>query len=109
MQNYDRSTKILLFLLVLGVWGLLLRPLFPSLVTHAQKAQPKPQPQASTKAYGILLLDEKQGWNVNGSGTGSLVTTGLIGGLQQLPSGGWKLHSVVPGANGTGYSIIVEK
>lgn len=113
MQSFDRSTKILLFLLVLGVWGLLLRPLFPSLITHAQKtqpkSQPKPQPQISTKAYGILLLDEKQGWNVNGSGTGSLVTTGLIGGLQQLPSGGWKLHSVVPGANGNGYSIIVEK
>lgn len=108
MPLYDRSIKILLFLLVIGVWGLLLRPYFPTPVAQAQKAVSRAQTPKLEKSYGVLLLDPDIGWNVNNKGISSVVTNGLIHGLRQLPSGGWKLHSVVQGANGNGYTIIVE-
>ena len=36
----DRTTKLMLALIILGLWGLLLRPVFTPLPTQAQQSQP---------------------------------------------------------------------
>ena len=42
MNNLDRTSKSLLLLLVVGVWGLLLRPFFTPPPVQAQSPSPKP-------------------------------------------------------------------
>jgi hypothetical protein len=36
----DRTTKLMLALIILGLWGLLLRPVFMPVPTQAQQSQP---------------------------------------------------------------------
>ena len=43
----DRTIKVLLTLLVIGVWGLLLRPLFPISPAYAQDQKANPLPPMS--------------------------------------------------------------
>ena len=54
MNNLDRTTKALLLLLVIGVWGLLLRPFFLPAAAHAQV----PIPPQKTKQTAISVAGE---------------------------------------------------
>jgi hypothetical protein len=54
MNKLDRTSKTLLFFLVVGVWGLLLRPFFLPTVVQAQTS---PIPQR-TKQTALVAVGE---------------------------------------------------
>jgi hypothetical protein len=62
MYKLDRMTKVLLALLVIGVWGFLLRPVIQLPNTQAQSRsetnQPSNTPQV-IKARGLIIVDER--------------------------------------------------
>ena len=62
-MTIDRTTKILLALLVIGVWGLLLRPVFEPVTARA----------AETQTINLHLSAEPIVLTVNHSGNGSSV------------------------------------
>ena len=56
MNNLDRTSKTLLFFLVVGIWGLLLRPFFLPAVVQAQtSAIPQRTKQTALVAAGEYL------------------------------------------------------
>lgn len=63
MNNADRKTKILLVLLVLGVWGLLLQSVFQFTRAEAQTKTANKESSDQTlqviKARGLIIVDEK--------------------------------------------------
>ena len=62
MYKLDRATKILLALLVIGVWGLLLRSIIQMPITQAQSKPENGQlgnaPQV-LRARGLIIVDER--------------------------------------------------
>src|SRR6476646_6442229 len=56
MNNLDRTSKVLLLLLVIGVWGLLVRPFFFPVAAHAQVlATPQKTKQTAISVTGEFL------------------------------------------------------
>lgn len=100
MKNLDRSLKVLLALLVIGVWGLLIRSIFTAV-------SPSAQAQAR-KQYAVIASDKNDKLIIGGAGTLALSGTGLQIALEEIPRQGWRLHSVVSPQAG-GYVVIVER
>lgn len=68
MQNSDGLTKLLLILLVVGVWGLLIKSFFPASSIQTQ----------SRKQYVIGAIDEHGKIRFDGSGSSiGLTASGL--------------------------------
>jgi hypothetical protein len=117
MQNGDRAFKILLLLLVIGVWGLLLSPFIRGYASQKPGRTDKPEPAKPPQAqrqYSAWVDDDKSGTlQIGGDGTISLTAAGLMKALEETPRQGWKAHSVVHksrgGGYGGGYVVIVEK
>ena len=62
MHKRDRLTKFLLGLLVIGVWGLLVRSIIQLPNTQAQSKSEKEQPSNTAqvlKARGLIIVDER--------------------------------------------------
>jgi hypothetical protein len=62
MYKLDRMTKILLALLVIGVWGLLLRSAIQMPIIQAQSKSEKAQSNNAAqvlKARGLIIVDER--------------------------------------------------
>jgi len=101
-QHPDRCTKVLLALLVLGVWGLLLRPVAQVLPAEAQSRP--------LKQYGVCSVNNEGKVSINGAGFIGLNANELQTAFQLVPKSGWRVHSVLPGAGGmSAYVVIVEK
>jgi hypothetical protein len=58
MNAQDRQVKVLLALLVIGVWGLLLRPLLPATKAHAQKPKQREYMVINAYYYGYIMSDQ---------------------------------------------------
>jgi hypothetical protein len=101
MLKTERFLKVLLTLLVVGVWSLLLTNIFSANSSQAQ-AQARRQ-------YGVWVAEENNNLVINGVGSAALTATGLQGALANTPRLGWKLHSVVYNSVVGGYTVIVEK
>lgn len=100
MQKTNRILIVLLILLVLGVWGLLLRPFFADFSPLAQ-AQVR-------KQYAIVAIDKDQKLAIGGDGTIALSATGLQWAVDEAPRKGWRIHSIACPQAG-GYVVLVEK
>src|SRR6478672_4001016 len=62
MHKLDRATKILLALLVIGVWGLLLRSIIQVPITQAQSKSENGQAANAAqvlRARGLIIVDER--------------------------------------------------
>ena len=62
MYKLDRLTKILLLVLVIGVWALLLRPIIQLPTTQAQSKSENPQSNNAAqilRARGLIIVDER--------------------------------------------------
>jgi len=114
MQNRDYTFKILLLLLVIGVWGLLASPFIG---THASPNpgsadQPAPatapQPQ---RQYSVWVSNSKSGkLEIGGNGVPWVNAIELVSVLEATPRLGWKVHSVAYTPEGAGgYVVILEK
>ena len=96
-MNSDRLTKICLVLLVVGVWGLLVKSFFP-----ASSVQ-------TGKQYVIGAIDDQGRIKFDGSGSSiGLTANGLSNALNEASKEGLKVHSILAPSNG-GYVVIVEK
>ena len=97
MENLDRLTKICLVLLVVGVWGLLIKSFFP-----ASSVQPR-------KQYVIGAIDDQGRIRFDGGGSSiGLTASGLSNALNEASKEGLKVSSILAPSNG-GYVVIVEK
>lgn len=99
MAKTDRSLKLLLMLLVVGVWSLLLSHMLTGSSSQAQ----------ARRQYGVWAVDEKGNLAVNGSGSVPLTAAGLVKALEETPRQGWRVHSVVFSTNAGGYTVIIER
>jgi len=100
MQNRDYISKVLLLLLVVGVWGLLLSHFITSYSSQAQ----------ARRQYSVWVADDSSGkLEIGGNGSLPLTARGLVKALDETPRQGWKVHSVVYSSGGGGYVVIVEK
>src|SRR5207244_8728834 len=62
MYKLDHLAKILLLVLVIGVWALLLRPIIQLPTTQAQSKSENPQSNNAAqilKARGLIIVDER--------------------------------------------------
>lgn len=100
MAKTNRILIVLLILLVVGVWGLLLRPFFTDYFPLAQ-AQVH-------KQYAIVAIDKEGKLAIGGDGTIGLNATGLQWAVDEVPRKGWRIHSVACPQAG-GYVVVVEK
>ena len=99
MQNSDGLTKVLLVLLVVGVWGLLIKSFFPVSSIQTQ----------SKKQYIVGSIDDQGGIKFDGSGGSiGLTSTGLLNALDEASKQGLKVNSILTPSSG-GYVVIVEK
>lgn len=99
MQNSDGLTKLLLILLVIGVWGLLIKSFFPASSIQAK----------SKKQYVIGAIDDQGKIKFDGSGSSvGLTASGLSNALDEASKEGLKVNSILTPSNG-GYVVIVEK
>ena len=99
MQNSDGVTKLLLVLLVIGVWGLLLKSFFPASSVQGQPG----------KQYVLGAIDEQGKIRFDGHGSSiGLTASGLSNALDEVSREGLKLNSILTPSNG-GYVVIVEK
>ena len=97
MENSGRLTKICLVLLVVGVWGLLVKSFFP-----ASSVQPG-------KQYVIGAIDDQGRIRFDGGGSSiGLTASGLSNALNEASKEGLKVSSILAPSNG-GYVVIVEK
>gem|GEM_PF-5124001 len=108
MQGQDRSTKLLLTLLVIGLWGLLLRPYVTPTPVQAQGK--------ATRKYELCYTSRKQPYGDNdgkvtigGSGIFSLTSVEMADAIDIISKRGWKLHSVVKLDAGDSWIVIAEK
>jgi TPP-dependent 2-oxoacid decarboxylase len=99
MLTTDRFLKVLLTLLVVGVWSLLITN---ALSAYSSQAQAR-------KQYGVWVADDKGNLVINGDGSAPLTAAGLVRALAETPRQGWRLHSVVFSTNAGGYTVIVER
>jgi hypothetical protein len=99
MAKTDRILKVLLVLLVIGVWSLLLSHILTGFSSQAQ----------ARRQYGVWAVDEKGNLAINGNGSAPLTAAGLVKVLEETPRQGWRLHSVVFSTNAGGYTVIVER
>jgi len=114
MQNRDYTFKILLLLLVIGVWGLLASPFIG---THAlQKLGSADQPAPATppqtqRQYSVWGYNDKSAkLEIGGDGYPSVSGIELVKVLEATPRLGWKVHSVIYNPKGAGgFAVIVEK
>jgi hypothetical protein len=99
MQKTDWLLKVLLALLVLGVWGLL-SSYAPGFSSQAQ----------ARKQYSAWVANDKEGkLEIGGDGSLPLTAAGLLMALEETPKRGWRVNSVVYSSGGGGYVVIVEK
>lgn len=98
MQDTSNFVKILLLLLVIGVWSILVRSFFTG----------SPMQLQSQKQYSVCGIDDNGNIIVGGGNSIGLTVAGLVHALEEAPRQGWKLHSVV-GISSGGYVVIVEK
>lgn len=97
MENSGGLTRICLILLVIGVWGLLIKSFFPG--SSAQ----------SGKQYVIGAIDDQGRIRFDGSGSSiGLTASGLSNALNEASKEGLKVNSILAPSNG-GYVVIVEK
>lgn len=97
MENSDRLTKICLVLLVVGVWGLLIKSFFPASSIQTRKQ------------YVIGAIDDQGKIRFDGSGSSiGLTANGLSNALNEASKEGLKVSSILAPSNG-GYVVIVEK
>jgi hypothetical protein len=92
-MNLERPIKLLLLLLVVGVWALLVRSFFPP---------------ASRQIYVCSMDDKGKISFDNSDGTIGFTGTGLQSALNEAARKGIKIHSVVAPQSG-GYVVFVEK
>jgi hypothetical protein len=99
MMDANRQIKLLLILLVIGVWGLLLRSL----------VWPVSGTTAVEKRVYVSTQDEKGKIRFDHTGTVTGTTlTGLVNVLDEAARQGVKVHSITPLSRG-GYVVFVEK
>jgi hypothetical protein len=99
MQNSDGLTKVLLILLVIGVWGLLVKSFFPASSVQTQ----------SKKQYIVGSIDDRGGIKFDGSGGSiGLTATGLLNALDEASKQGLKVNSILTPSSG-GYVVVIEK
>ncbi len=109
MQPVDRYTKVILTLLVVGVWAMLLRPFF----------QPIPAIAQSQVKYGLyaedsdFVDDKEMGVYPHTTFKTKLISFKVTGAnvgkaLLDAPANGWKIISISPSSNG-GFYIFVQK
>lgn len=97
MENSGGLTKLCLVLLVVGVWGLLIKSFFP-----ASSVQ-------TGRQYVIGAIDDQGRINFDGSGSSiGLTASGLSNALNEASKEGLKVNSILTPSNG-GYVVIVEK
>ena len=100
MQKADWVLKLLLALLVVGVWGLVLSPFMSGHSSHAQ----------ARRQYSVWVANDKAGkLEIGGEGSLPLTATGLMKALEETPKQGWRINSVVYSSAGGGYVVVVER
>ncbi|MBC8138377.1 MAG: hypothetical protein H8F28_21065 [Fibrella sp.] len=108
MQSVDRYTKVMLTLLVIGIWAMLLRPFF----------QPTPAIAQSGVKYGVyaqennIVADREMGVYPHSTFKAKSVSFTVTGdnvgkALLHASANGWKIVSISP--NDGGFSIFVQK
>ncbi len=120
MQKVDRYTKVMLTLLVLGVWAMLLRPLLQPTAARAQQAA-IPLSSGNTGVYAeessLKVGEGKIGVWPNDAFRGNvryvLSTSQMPKAVLDANAHGWKIKAVTAVTSGTneniGYTIFVEK
>jgi hypothetical protein len=119
MQNRDYTFKILLLLLVIGVWGLLVSPFIGTYASQntglADRPAPATPPQTQ-RQYSVWVEDfparklQIGTSGIKGTAIFSLSLSEMVVAVEATPSLGWKVHSVVNTPEGPeGYVVIVEK
>lgn len=110
MVNIDRLTKLLLGLLVAGVWGILINQVLQTW-TQTVEAQTKKTAAPASRQYGTAAIDKAGNLIFDGDGSIVLSATGLQAALKTAPVQGWKINSVVFSNYETfkGWTVIVEK
>lgn len=99
MENSGGLTRICLILLVIGVWGLLIKSFFPGASVQTQ----------SGRQYVIGAIDDQGRIRFDGSGSSiGLTANGLSNALNEASKEGLKVSSILAPSNG-GYVVIVEK
>jgi hypothetical protein len=100
MQNTDRFTKIILVIIAIGIFGLLLKPLF-----HISPAEAQSSKQYVAIGYKNYFIDDvsKAEVVIGGFETGGP----MVPLLETVNRKGWKLHSIVAGNQG--WVVIAEK
>jgi hypothetical protein len=68
----DRYTKVILTLATLGLWGMLLKPVFEPTAAFAQKT-------TLGKRHSVLVINKEGNFATRESGTIALNATGLMG------------------------------
>ena len=114
MQNRDYTIKILLLLLVIGVWGLLASPFIGTHALQKQGGADQPAPATAPQAqrqYSVWVYNDKSGKvEIGGDGYPSVTGIELVKVLEATPRLGWKVHSVFYTPEGSGgYVVILEK
>lgn len=84
-MKLDRFTKVLLTLLVIGVWGSLLRPFFNVPAANAQSSARKRYVLATQGTFGEVQF--------GGDGAKALSASHFAKTLKEAPEEGWRLHS----------------
>jgi hypothetical protein len=113
IQNKDYTFKILLLLLVIGVWGLLASPFIGTYASQNKGGADKPAPATAprTQRQYSAWVNNYGKLEIGDTGIPAVRADELASVLEATPRLGWKVHSVAytPGI-GTGYYIvIVEK
>jgi hypothetical protein len=114
MQNRDYTLKILLLLLVIGVWGLLVSPFVGAYASQntgsADKPAPATAPQPQRQYSVWVTRPQWRGIEIGGEGVPWVRAEVLVSVLEATPRLGWKVHSVAYTPEGSGgYVVIVEK
>jgi hypothetical protein len=114
MQNRDYTFKILLLLLVIGVWGLLASPFIGTHASpnpgSADQPAPATPPQTQRQYSTWVSKFPSKKLEIGGDGFPTLTPSELVTALEATPRLGWKVHSVVYSSEGTGgYVVILEK
>lgn len=108
MQSVDRYTKVMLTLLVIGVWAMLLRPFFQSTPAIAQSevkygVYAQDSAIVPNREIGVYPHSTFKADSVSFKVTGENVGKALV----HASANGWKVVSVSP--NDGGFSIFVQK
>jgi hypothetical protein len=103
MKGTSRQIKALLLVLVLGVWGLLIRSFFPP---ASREASPSP----AVKRVYVVSTDDKGKISFDSApGSIGFGATGLLNVLDEAARQGVKIHSVLSPSGVGGYVVLVER